>query len=86
MATVTETYDGILAGLHEDFSPQAAEGILTLEFSPAQQERMKELAAKARAGELSDQERVEADNFEQVSSLLGILQSRARMALKRSVS
>ena len=46
---------------------------------------MEELAAKARAGELSDQERVETDNFEQVSSLLGILQSRARMALKRSV-
>ena len=86
MATATETYDGILAGLHEDFSPQAAKGILTLGFSTAQQERMKQLAAQARAGELSDQERVEADNFEQVSSLLRILQTRARMALKRSRS
>ena len=86
MATVTETYDGILAGLQADLTPQAAEGLLTLGFSKAQQDRMSALAAKARNGELSHAEQDEADNYEQISSLLGILQSRARVALKRSVS
>lgn len=86
MSTVTETYDGILAGLQADLSPQAAEGLLTLGFSTAQQGRMTELAAKARSGELSEAEQAEANNYEQISSLLGILQSRARVALKRSMS
>ena len=86
MATVTETYDGILAGLQADLTPQAAEGLLTLGFSAEQQDRMATLAAKARNGELSNSERAAADNYEQVSSLLGILQSRARVALRRSVS
>jgi hypothetical protein len=86
MAAVTESYDQILAGLQADLSPQAAEGLLTLSFSSAQRERMSELAAKARAGQLTDDERAEASNYEQVSSLLGILHSRARMSLKRSAS
>ena len=86
MATVTETYDGILAGLQSDLTPQAAEGLLTVGFSAEQKDRMSKLAAKARNGELSVSEKAEADNYEQISSLLGILQSRARVALKRSVS
>ena len=86
MATVTETYDGILAGLQSDLTPQAAEGLLTVSFSAEQQDRMSILAAKARNGELSVSEKAEADNYEQISSLLGILQSRARVALKRSMS
>ena len=86
MATVTDSFDGILAGLQADLSPQAAEGILTLGFSVAQKERMTELAARARAGQLSEDEQAEASNYEHVSSLLGILQSRARMSLKHSAS
>lgn len=86
MATVTETYDAILSGLDADLSPEAAQGLLAFGFSQTQQRRMAELAAKARSGELSDEESMEANNYEQVSSLLGVLQSRARMALKRSVS
>ena len=86
MAKVNETYDGIFAGLQADLTPQAAEGLLTLGFSAEQRDRMATLAAKARNGELSNSERAEADNYEQVSSLLGILQSKARVALKRSES
>lgn len=86
MATVTDSYDAILAGLQADLSPQAAEGLLAFGFSDAQRQRMTELAARARAGQLSEEERAEASNYEQVSSLLGILQSRARMALNRSAS
>jgi hypothetical protein len=45
---------------------------------------MHELAEKARSGELTDEERLEADGYERVSSLLGILQSKARLSLKQS--
>lgn len=83
MSTSLETYDhAILANLNGSLTPQAAEGILALGFSDEQQRKMQALAEKARAGSLSIEERGEADSFERISSLLGILQSRARIALR----
>tara|TARA_R110002049_G_scaffold4601_5_gene32532 strand:+ start:740101 stop:740364 length:264 start_codon:yes stop_codon:yes gene_type:complete len=87
MSQTTETYDDtILTNLSGTLSPQAAEGILSLGFSDEQRQMMKLLAGKARAGELSDDEREQATSFERVSSLLGILQSRARVALRSAAS
>ena len=63
-------------------SPAAAKGILTLEFSQADKDRMHLLAAKARAGELTSDEEREVEAYSRVSSLLGILKSKARRALK----
>ena len=76
--------DTILTNLSGTFSPQAAEGILSLSFSDEQRQIMKLLAEKARAGELNEDEREQATSFERVSSLLGILQSRARVALRNA--
>ena len=64
-------------------SPSAAKGILTLGFSPADKDRMHELAAKGRAGTLTVEEQSEVEAYSRVSSLLGILKSKARRALKR---
>ncbi len=64
-------------------SPAAARGILTLTFGPADRDRMHALAAKARAGSLTPDERAEVEAYSRVGSLLGILKSRARRALKR---
>jgi hypothetical protein len=64
-------------------SPAAAEGLLALGLSPADKERMHELAAKARAGTLTDDEQGEVEAYSRVNSLLGILHSKARRALKR---
>jgi hypothetical protein len=73
-----------LAGPHASaFSVAAAEGILTLAFSPADQDRMHELAAKARAGTLTADEQAEVEAYSRIGSLLGILKSKARRALKR---
>jgi hypothetical protein len=63
-------------------TPAAAEGILSLGFSQADKDRMHELAARARAGTLSDDEQAEVEAYSHVSSLLGILKSKARRALK----
>jgi hypothetical protein len=64
-------------------SAAAAKGILTLGFGPTDKECMHNLAAKARAGVLSDDEQAQVDAYSRVSSLLGILKSKARRALKR---
>lgn len=85
MSTSLETHDhSILANLKGSLTPDAAEGILAFGFSDEQQRKMQMLAEKARTGSLSNEEREEADSFERISSLLGILQSRARIALRDS--
>lgn len=85
MSSVVASYeDSILSGLEGSLTPQAAQSLLTLSFSASQQRRMSELAELARQGELTNEQREEADSFERVSSLLGVIQSQARMSLKNS--
>lgn len=85
MSSLVASYDdAILSGLEGSLTPQAAQSLLTLSFSGTQQQRMSELAELARKGELTDEQREEANSFERVSSLLGIIQSQARMSLKNS--
>jgi hypothetical protein len=64
-------------------SAATARGILTLGFSPADNDRMHTLAAKAREGTLTSDEQAEVEAYSRVGSLLGILKSKARRALKR---
>jgi hypothetical protein len=64
-------------------SSEAAKGILTLGFHPTDKDRMHDLAAKSRAGLLTSDEQAEIEAYSRVSSLLGILKSKARRALKR---
>ena len=64
-------------------SAAAAKGILALAFSPADMDRMHALAAKARAGTLTSDEQAEVEAYSRIGSLLGILKSKARRALKR---
>jgi hypothetical protein len=64
-------------------SPTAARALLKLQFSDHDRDRMRELSAKARAGTLSADEEIEADAYERLGSLLGVLHSQARRTLKR---
>jgi hypothetical protein len=63
-------------------SPAAAEGLLALGFDQVDKDRMHELAAKARAGTLTPAEQAEVEAYSRIGSLLGILHSKARRALK----
>ena len=64
------------------FSPEAAQDILTLDFDPADKDRMHQLSAKARAGTLTAEEDAEAGQYELVGHLLNIMQSKARRSLQ----
>lgn len=87
MTPAIETLDDtIIANLNGALTPEGAEAILSLGFSDQQQERMKLLADKSRDGDLSAAEENEAGSFERVSSMLGILQSKARMALRSATA
>jgi hypothetical protein len=64
----------------------AARAILTLGFTKADKERMRELAAKARAGTLTPDEDDETTNYERVGHVLSLWKLKARRSLKERSS
>lgn len=66
-----------------DFSPELARYILTLDFPPPAHKRYNHLSRRVQADRLSRDEIAELDGYLLASSFLGILQSKARMSLKR---
>ena len=66
-------------------SDKAARGVLRLDFSAADKERMNELAARNREGRVSPAEDQELSNYIRVGQILGILQSKARRSLQNPV-
>jgi hypothetical protein len=64
-------------------SPAAARALLKLQFPESDRQRMKKLAARARAGKLSPPEESEALAYERLGCLLDILHSQARRVLNR---
>ena len=65
-----------------NLSTEAARSILAFRLSVTDGERVNDLAAKARSGTLSVEERAELDEYERVTSLLELMQSKARLSLK----
>lgn len=63
-------------------SAAAARAILALGFSPADQDRMRVLSAKAQEGTLSSAEQDEINNYERVGHILSLMKSKARRSLK----
>ena len=63
-------------------SKQAARRILDLEFTEEDLARMRDLAARNRRGELTEDEEADLDHFCRVGTLLSILKIRARGVLK----
>lgn len=61
----------------------AARTLLALKFQEADKRRMNRLAAKARRGQLTDNERVLAEQYNLVSHMLALLQAKARHSLQR---
>src|SRR5271155_5368477 len=67
-----------------DFSPDAARELLSLQFGPEDQTRMRELSLKAQDGTLTVVEQAEVENYRRVGYWLGVLWSKARLSLKRA--
>lgn len=63
---------------------EAAREILDYKLTPDDRDRVNELATKAREGTLSESERSELDDYERVTALLEIMQSKARLSLKQA--
>jgi hypothetical protein len=66
----------------EEMSHEAAQYLLSFDFSSSDAERMNFLAERARDGSLSAEETAELDSYLHVGNLLTIMQSTARIHLK----
>ena len=67
-----------------NFTPEAARALLCLQMTESDRERVNELAAKARQGLLTTEERAILDGYEHIGFLLELLKSKARLSLKRA--
>ena len=63
-------------------TPDVAQYLLSMRLPEADEERVNELSAKARAGSLSESEAQELDSYLHIGRLLAVVQSRARRLLK----
>jgi hypothetical protein len=70
----------------EDLTSDAARYFLNLDFSSADHRRVEALSVAAKKRRLSASEQSELDSFLLVADFVGILQSKARKALRRSDS
>ena len=68
----------------EDFSPELAREILSLQFDPDDRDRMNQLSLKAQSGTLSEDEQAEMESYRRVGYMLGVFWSKARLSLKRA--
>ncbi len=65
-------------------SPEYAKAVLSVKFTPADEERMRALMERNNRGTITADERAEMESYRRVGTLLGILQAEARAYLRDS--
>ena len=66
-----------------ELSSDAAEFLLTIHFEEADRKRMQQLAERSEAGTLTVEEQAEFDGYLHIGNLLAVMQSNARLVLRR---
>lgn len=69
-----------------ELSPTAARALLRIQISAREHANMSNLMEEARTRKLSAAEEQELDAYEKLGCLLGIVHSKARQALKKTVA
>ena len=68
-----------------DLSPEAAEYLLSIGFEVGDRRRMQQLADRSESGALTLDEQAEFDSYLHVGNLLAVMQSKARVVLRRKL-
>ena len=63
-------------------SADSAQAVLSIHFSPADEQKMRELMEKNNQGTITAEEQAEMEAFRQIGSFLAIGHARARLQLK----
>lgn len=67
----------------DDLPSDAAEFLLSIDFEEGDRQRTLKLAERSEAGTLTTEEQTEFDSYLHIGNLLAVIQSKARLALKR---
>jgi hypothetical protein len=86
MSRHSSILEGIIKPHRGGLSAEHANYVLSLGFSPKQQARYAKLAAKAQVGSLTAKEQLLLDDFLNANALLIVLQSKARVSLRKRPS
>ncbi len=86
MKTIKEVdiWTGIINPDRRNMDVPEAQAVLRWSFTEDAKSRMEELADRNGQDELSDSEREELEAYINVGQVIGILQAKARLSLKRS--
>ena len=87
MSQMTLTFDAsilerVVSPQEPSLAAEAARAMLLFAFPERDHVRIHELSEKARQGALTAEEEAESESYERVGSLLGLLQSKARLTLR----
>ena len=82
--TASAIWSRIVKADQANLTPEVARTILKFGFDPEDHRRIDELSAKAQKGTLSPEERADLEEYVRVNTQLTILQSKARLSLKRA--
>jgi hypothetical protein len=86
MAARSTILDQVIRPKRGGFPQELARYLLSLDFTRTQHARYARLAAKAQNGTLTRLEQSEIDEFLMVDAMLTVLQSKARVSLKKHSS
>lgn len=64
--------------------PKAAQAVLSMRFSPHDEQRMRDLMEKNNQGMISEDEQLEMEAFRRVGSFLALAHAKARVQLKQA--
>jgi hypothetical protein len=74
----------LIRAQRDDLSSDAAEFLPSIAFDDRDQERMLELADQSEAGILTHEEQAEFDSYLHIGNFLAVMQSKARLAPRKS--
>jgi hypothetical protein len=72
----------VIQAEERELSPEVARYLISMKLPASDEQRVNELSAKARAGDLTGNEARELDSYLHIGTLLGLMQSRARQLLQ----
>jgi hypothetical protein len=82
--TAAAIWGRLVAPKEGDLTPEVARAWLALNFPPEDHERVRILGEKSQEGTLSASEQAELDEYLRVTAELAVIQSKARLSLRRA--
>ena len=73
----------LIRGQKDELASDAAEFLLSIDFEDRDRQRMLELAERSEAGTLTPADQAEFDSYLHIGNFLAVMQSKARLALKK---